>query len=101
MAKTAALLHYPNVSAPPQGIWWDDGGQSRLGRFYVDSDFEALGTESMGSAAAHADSVDIEDFFDKMENSSPRPDVWAQVSLGDMTGPEFLRHEIRRFKKSK
>lgn len=98
MAKTEALLHFPNHSAPPQGIWWED--DSRLGRFYVDSDFEAIGSEQIGFVGHNADAVDIEDFFDKMENSSPRPDLWARVSLGEMTAPEYLRYAISRYKKS-
>lgn len=97
--KTLAVVHYPNLLAPPQGIWWWDGSSPRLGHFYADKDFEPIGAERMGVVAGNADAVEIEDFFDSLASSFPRPDVWEVVTLGAMTGPEYLRHELRQFKK--
>lgn len=96
--KTVAVLHYPNLGAPPQGIWWWDGGP-RLASFYTDKDLRAIGAERMGHVAGFADANDIEDFFDRLEDSYPRPSVWKVVMLGDMTAPEYLRFEKKQFKR--
>lgn len=95
----AAILHYPNHAAPPQGIWWFDGS-GRLGKFYTDKDMQKLGEGVMAPVAYQADAVDVEDFFDRLSSASPRPDLWEVVTLTGMTGPEYLRFEAKRYAKS-
>ena len=94
-----AVLHYPNAAAPPQGIWWFDGS-ARLGKFYTDPDMEKIGASRMAAVAYRADAFDTEDFFQRLAESSPRPDLWEVVTLTGMTGPEYLRFEARRYAKS-
>lgn len=97
---TMAVLHYPNLHSAPKGVWWWEDGAPRLSEFYTDSALRPTGAARIGHVAEHADAVDIEEFFARLADSYPRPDVWEMVTLGEMTAPEYLRFEIRRLKKA-
>lgn len=92
-------IHFPNRAAPPQGIWWWDGQNTRMSSLYHDSDMETLGQATMGRVAAEPGFFDVEGFFDALSERMTIGDVWGTAVVEDMSPPEYLAFLRKQYKR--
>ena len=85
---TPAVLHYASRFAPaPGGIWWA-GPNEHIYTYYTDTDLARLGAVNL---ARLRPDVDIEAWFDYLDNRMPYGAVWVAVTVPDgMTPQEVL-----------
>lgn len=97
------LVHAANPLVAPEGVWWFDGS-ARLGEFYRGGQrgraLQAVGRDALGSVAVRADQVDVEEFFYRLAERSPRPDVWDVVEISDANTPVEYLDMVRRLAKT-
>lgn len=89
------VLHYPTLGSRPVGVWWWDGGPS-LSRYYTDKNMDVVGQDRMSPVAQRADQIDIPEFFSRLENRSPRPDVWTTATVKNQSPIEYLKFMQKR-----
>lgn len=82
---TPAVLHYASRFAPsPGGIWWA-GPNEHILTYYTDPDLARLGAVAL---ARLKPDVDIEAWFEYLDNRMPYGATWVAVWVPEDTTPQ-------------
>jgi hypothetical protein len=85
------VLHFPNLSQPPVGIWWLDPETSQLQAAYIEGvpELEIRGRETMSQKLPD---YSWNEFWQWLTDQVPYFSAWAVVDMDEenVTPEEFL-----------